>query len=126
MQKKHIFGLAALVAAAFIVLFAGCNTDDSAQRFVVRVSAAPASISVNGTSTITAEVTNFEGTPIQGISIEWGTSFGALQSGNSVTNTDGRATATLSGQGEAGTATVTATTLSTRERGQTEVRIGLD
>lgn len=125
MQKKHIFGLAALVAAAFIVLFAGCNTD-SEPRLVVRVSAAPASIPVNGTSTITAEMTNFEGTAIQGISIEWGTSFGALQSGNSATNADGRASATLRGQGEAGVATVTATTLSTRERGQTEVRIGLD
>lgn len=125
MQKKYVFKMMALIAAALIVLYAGCNTDDEA-RLAVRVSAAPASIPVNGTSTITAEVTNFEGSPISGVSIEWGTSFGSLQSGNGVTNSLGRATATLTGQGAAGTATVTATTLLTREQGQTTVRIGLD
>lgn len=117
--------MVALIAAALVVLYSGCNTDDEG-RLAVRVSAEPASIPANGTSTITAEVTNFEGSGIPGISIEWGTNFASLQAGNSVTNNLGRATATLTGQGEVGSATVTATTSATRETGQTTVRIGLD
>lgn len=119
-------GLAAAAAVAFAVLSAGCAGDSGFEpvRLQVRLSAEPASIAVDGTSTLTAQVTNNQSQPASGIPIEWSTNLASLRAGGGATNANGRTTATLSGQGEPGVALITATIVGLGERAQVEVRIG--
>jgi len=128
MRENKLPRLAAVAAVVCAAVAAGCDGDSGFQpvRLQVRVSAEPTSIPADGTSTITAQVTNNRGENASGIPIEWGNSLAALQVRNSVTDANGRATAALSGQGARGVAVVTAGVVGLTERAQVEVRIGLD
>lgn len=129
MREHRLVGLAAAVVAVFAVVAAGCGDSGfEPTRLQVRLSAEPASIPVNGTSTITVQVTNNRGGVASGIPIEWSNSFAALHvlGSGSRSDADGHATATLSGQGDPGVAVITATIVGLTERGQVQVRIGLD
>jgi hypothetical protein len=124
-MREHTHSrLGAAAIAAVALLGAACA--DSGGEAVVSVSANPASIAVNGSSTITAVLTNDKGEPLAGGTIEWSNSHALLQAGNSVTDASGRVTATLSGDGSPGTAVVSAALVNSAARGQVSVRIGLD
>jgi len=129
MREHKLLRLAAAMAAVVAVVAAGCGDSGfEPTRLQVRLSAEPVSILVNGTSTITAQVTNDRGQAASGIPIEWSNSFAALHvlGSGSRSDANGRATATLSGQGDPGVAVITATIVGLTERGQVQVRIGLD
>lgn len=126
-MRDKAFRLAAGAAAVTAVLAAGCSDSGvGPATFQVQLSAAPASIPVDGSSVITAQVTNSRGQTPPGISLEWSNSLATLQVRGGVTDANGRATATLFGQGAPGVAAVTATMVGRTERGQVQVRIGLD
>lgn len=120
------------VAAAGLVALTGCSGDSATGpvRLQVRVFATPPSIPVTGTSTIIAQVTNDRAQPVPGLAIEWSNSFAFLMVGGTAssgpTDANGRTTATLRGEGTPGVALVTAAVVGSGERGQVEVRIGLD
>ena len=119
--------LASGTAVLLALLATGCSdTGASPGTFQVTLSAEPASIGLNDSSTITAQVTNSRGQRPPGVVLEWSNSLAALQASNSVTDADGRARATLTGQGQPGVASVTARLVGRSESGQVEVRIGLD
>jgi hypothetical protein len=118
----------AALAAVVAVFIAGCGGDSGTvpTRLQVRVFATPASIPVSGASTIIAQVTTDQAQPASGHTIEWSNSLATLQVRGGATDASGRTTATLRGQGEPGVAVITASVLGSGERGQVEVRIGLD
>jgi len=95
-------------------------------RLQVRVFATPASIPVSGTSTIIAQVTTDQAQPAPGHTIEWSNSMANLSVRGAATDASGRTTATLRGEGAPGVAVITASVVGSGERGQVEVRIGLD
>lgn len=120
--KIRFGGAAAVVALALLAW--GCGEDVVAPAtFQVQLSATPTSISGNGTSTITAQVTNNLGQTPSSVSLEWSNSLGLLQVTSGNTDSNGRSTATLVGQGDTGVATVTAKMLGRTEQGQVQVRI---
>ena len=121
---RHAFSVAALVALLAVV---GCDSGtDPSPRLTVNLSATPAAITVDGSSTLTATVTH-DGEPSPGWGVQWELSGPAgLSSGGAATNAQGIVTATLRGVGESGVATVRVSVLSRSESDSAEVRIGLD
>jgi hypothetical protein len=119
----------AALAAVVAVFIAGCGGGDPGTvptRLQVRVFATPPSIPVSGTSTIIAQVTTDQAQPASGHTIEWSNSMASLSVRGAGTDASGRTTATLRGDGTPGVAVITASVVGTGERGQVEVRIGLD
>ena len=61
-----------------------------------------------GTSTLTATVTDSNGNPLSGITVNFTTDKGSLSSTTGITNSNGQVSTTLSGVGDSSSATVTA------------------
>jgi len=123
-MRRQVIGLA---AALMVVIATGCSNPVAPARFQIQLSASLASIPADGTSTITAHVTNSRGQTPPGMVIEWSNSLAALEIRNGATDNNGRASATLSGQGAHGVAVITAVLIAAPEtRDQVEIRIGLD
>lgn len=115
------------LAAALAALAGGCTDSSTApRRLLVQLSAVSSSIASDGMSAITVRVTNDQGTPATGFTLEMGSNLGALVVRNSVTDTRGETTATLLGDGARGVSRVAARVIGRDERGEVEVRIGLD
>jgi hypothetical protein len=124
-RKRFEWAAAAIVALALAA--SGCGDEAvTPTTFAVQLTAEPASIDADGSSTITAQVTNNLGQTPSGVVLEWSNSFGELFISGGATNTSGRATARLAGQGTPGVATVTAKIFARTEQGQVQVRVGLD
>ncbi|MCH9662149.1 MAG: Ig-like domain-containing protein [Gammaproteobacteria bacterium] len=75
------------------------------------VNADPATLPANGssTSTISALITDANGNPVAGESVDFATTLGAIDPGTATTNDQGIAVATLTSTTSTGTATVSAT-----------------
>jgi hypothetical protein len=116
---------ALLIAVGLVSIAVGCSDSSTGPTSLqLTVSAAPASIPVDGASTITVQVITNLGQPAVGVPLEWGNSFGSMQLAGTTTDVNGRNSATLRGEGVAGVATVTVRVVGREERSQTEVRIG--
>jgi hypothetical protein len=105
--RRPLAFAAALVAA---VLVSACEegTPVSPTGSILRISANPTRIATHGTSTVTIQALRSNGNPVNpGTEIRLSASIGTIDP-VVYTDRDGVATATLRGDGRAGTATVTA------------------
>lgn len=104
------------VGAATVTATAGNASDNTTVEFVagppvlIRVTANPASVKADGSSTVgvTALVQDAFHNPVPNQTVIFATTLGAI-SGSGSTDSNGRATATLTAAATAGMATVTAT-----------------
>ena len=126
MRPDKVLRLAAVATAVFAVLATACDSGVAPAQLQLQLSAAPNSIPVNGTSIITAQLTNTRGQAMSGVLLEWSNSLAQLELTGSATDSSGRNSATLRGEGTAGLAIVTARVVGSTERSQVQVRVGLD
>jgi len=98
------------VALGALLLPLGCpeGTPVSPAGSVIRISVSPTRITKSGTATVTLQVLRGNGNPVNsGTEVRLSTTIGTIDP-VVYTNSDGVATATLHGDGRAGTATITA------------------
>jgi hypothetical protein len=126
MRHDKVLRLAAVATAVFAAVAAGCDSGVAPAQVQLQLSAAPSSIPANGTSIITAQLTNTRGQALSGVLLEWSNSLAQLELTGSATDSSGRNSATLRGEGTAGVAVVTARVVGSTERSQVQVRVGLD
>jgi hypothetical protein len=125
MRAARLSRIAALSAAGLLV--SGCGGDSGTGPTALQVAlfANPASIPVDGSSLVIAQVTTDMAQPAAGVPLEWGTTFGELVvTGATQTDANGRRAATLRGTGTAGVAVVTARVVGREYAGQVQVQIG--
>ncbi len=122
--------VAVAAAATLAALAGGCSGDSGTEPLQVFVTAFadPPSISVTGSSTITAEVRTSNGNGGAGWRLQYSSTAGALfvTGAGSVTDANGVARVTLRGDGVPGVAVVTVRIVDRSEQAQAQVRIGLD
>ena len=116
MATAHLTGTQ--IGAATVMASAVMGSDsatvtlitDTSSAGVVDVTATPPTITAGGdTTTLTATVKDAHGNPVgAGVTVTWSTTGGNLSATTSVTDADGKATVTLSGN-QAGTVQVTGT-----------------
>jgi hypothetical protein len=126
-QNFRTWGIIA-AAVALAALAGACNGDSGTEPLAifVTVTADPASISLTGSSTITAQVRTENGNAGAGWRLEWGSTLGNIfvSGGAGSTDGNGRASAVLRGEGVAGVAVVTVRAVNRTEQGQVLVPIG--
>ncbi|MFA4016226.1 MAG: hypothetical protein RUDDFDWM_001329, partial [Candidatus Fervidibacterota bacterium] len=85
------------------------NVTFTPAREVLIITANPATLVANGTSTstITARLVDLDGKPVQGVAVRFSTSLGSIKAVTDVTDANGEATATLTAGVKAGVAIVT-------------------
>jgi hypothetical protein len=126
-RDRNRFEWAAVAVVSLALAASGCGDEAfTPTTFAVQLMAEPSSIGADGSSTITVQVTNNLGQTPSGIVLEWSNSFGELFIDGGATDSSGRASARLVGQGAPGVATVTAKIFARSEQGQVQVRVGLD
>jgi hypothetical protein len=126
MRPDKVLRLAAVATAVSAVLATACDSGVAPAQLQLQLSAAPSSIPANGTSIVTAQLTNTRGQAMSGVLLEWSNSLAQLELTGSATDSSGRNSATLRGEGTAGVAVVTARVVGSTERSQVQVRVGLD
>ncbi len=130
MATTTLRGSGAVGTATVQARLGGTNvTANATVRFgsttrVVLVSANPAVIAPDGSSTLTLTVRNGDDSPAPGTDLELSTTHGRLAAVTLRTNASGVATTVLHGDRQSGTARVTARIAGSTEQGQVDVVIG--
>lgn len=102
---------------------AATNVRFGAEGLQVLLAANPSAITPQGTATLTITVLNADDSTAPGVRLELSTTLGRLDAVTVQSNAFGTATTVLRGEGQSGTATVSAVVSGSGERG--EVRVGL-
>jgi hypothetical protein len=114
LRLSHALWLAAGVTLLVIACGPGITAPDNS---TIKLSASPTSISLSGSTTITATVTTASGNPVEeGTQVTFETTLGTLTATQPRTRT-GQAVTQLNARGQGGTATVRASSGSARSDG---------
>lgn len=131
MERKTIHS-GILLLVLLLVALSGCGGGSSQNLSPVSgggssggaagtVSIANAALAQNGSTVVSAEFTNADGTPAVGVSVDFTTTLGTINPASGITDTQGRANATLLAGATAGQGQVTA---SATYGGKTYVKSG--
>ena len=118
-QRLYLYGLLACLLA--------CDSSNpvAPPGTVLTLTAAPTQIALQGSALLTVTGFRPDGNPLNpGTQINLTTTLGVLQPTLATVGDDGRATATLTGDGRPGTATVTARTPASESEASVDIQIG--